>query len=116
MRRRGETRRKRTIFSRRARPRFTRLCGERLEERALLTLTPQLVADINATPSTLPLSIFSPGPMAEAGGVAYLSASGDVGRPYQLWKADGTGSSAVLVKNAFATSFQSQITNLTNVD
>src|SRR5262245_63291686 len=80
-------------------PRFPRLCGEPLEDRTLLTLTPQLIADINTAPA--PVAITSSSQIVEVAGVAFYSARGSVLTGDELWKSDGTAAGTVLVKDIF---------------
>jgi ELWxxDGT repeat protein len=98
--------------SRRAALEFLSLRGEQLEPRALLTLTPQLVADVNQEPAGLDVE-WHKAPV-EMGGNAYFSASaGGIG--FELWKTDGTTSGTALVKDISPGGISSYPTELTNV-
>src|SRR5436190_193105 len=66
------------------------LVGEMLESRTLLTLTPQLLADINPTPVGFNIL----GPPAEMNGPLYFSGAAGDGN-YELWKSDGTTAGTV---------------------
>src|SRR5262245_5797505 len=81
---------------RRAVRRFTSLHGEPLEERSLLTLFAQLVADINPTGGAFPSPIYRS--QTVVGNLAYFSAN-DGTTGIELWKTDGTAAGTVLVKD-----------------
>src|SRR4051812_30337093 len=78
----------------RAPPRFTPLLGERLEERALLSIAAQLLTDINTTPAGVEVA----GSIVELQGVAYFPGiEGTTGT--ELWRSDGTKAGTFLVKD-----------------
>lgn len=90
---------------------FRPLRLETLEDRALLTITPQLVTDINPLISTV---IHPAGAIVEMDGVAFFEANDGV-NGFELWKSDGTPAGTVLVKDIFAgadSSFPVQLTNV----
>src|SRR5436309_3479521 len=76
---------------------FTPLRIEPLEERALLTLTAQVIKDINAAPA----GIFPSGPVVEMGGVGYFvgNTAPTGGGPGALWRTDGTPAGTGMVKD-----------------
>src|SRR4051812_1950602 len=74
---------------------FRPLRVEALEERDLLSITPQLLADVNVSPRGLNVAGT---PFIEANGIAYLSAN-DAVHGYELWKSDGTATGTVLIKD-----------------
>src|SRR5205809_930367 len=78
-------------------PSFTPLRIETLEERALLTLTAQVIKDIN----TGPAGISPLGPVVEMGGVGYFvgNAALDNAPAGALWRTDGTAAGTRLVKD-----------------
>jgi ELWxxDGT repeat protein len=82
-----------------------RLFVESLEDRRLLSLSPQLVADIN----TVPVNQLIPTEVVEVGSIAYFVAN----RPSvsTLWKSDGTASGTAPVSEAV-----SGVQFLTNVN
>ncbi|HMC10901.1 MAG TPA: ELWxxDGT repeat protein, partial [Pirellulaceae bacterium] len=93
---------------------FRPLRIEAIEDRALLTLTPQLVADIN--PKITQVAQAS-GPIVDVGGVAFFAAN-DGTTGLELWKSDGTSAGTMLVKDIFAGSVGSlsNYSYLTNVN
>jgi ELWxxDGT repeat protein len=101
--------RKAKIHRRALRP-FRRLIAEPLEPRLPLTVSPQLLADINsgAVPST-------PGPATVIGSTAYFAATTSAGGT-ELWKTDGTPAGTVLVKDIFPGPSSSNPRFLTNVN
>src|SRR5262245_8179196 len=74
---------------------FTKPLVEALEERALLTLTAQLVSDINVEPVGVQAASYRS--MAELGGAIYFNGSDGL-NGFELWKCASTGG-AVLVKD-----------------
>src|SRR6266436_1429761 len=72
---------------------FRRLAIQQLEERALLALTPQLLADIN----TEPLGVQEAGSIVEMGGFGYFQGNDGIHGP-ELWRSDGTAAGTSLVK------------------
>jgi ELWxxDGT repeat protein len=99
----------------RALARYRRVFVEQLEDRSMLALVPQMVADINATPATVPLDRFFPNQIVDVGGVAYFSSGANVPGEGDLWRSDGTAAGTYLVKD-IPSGFESpQIANLTNV-
>ena len=86
-----------------------RLSLEPLEDRHLLSLAPQLVADIN----TLPFDA-SPSGFCEVGNLLYFTVNTTLnGR--ELWKSDGTEAGTVMVKDINEGSGSSYLGYLTNV-
>ena len=77
----------------RARRRRQPLGLEALEDRVTLSLTPQMVLDIN--PSTLSSN---PSEMVAIGSTTYFTADDGV-HGVELWKSDGTAAGTVLVKD-----------------
>src|SRR5438876_6263858 len=73
--------------------RFLRL--EHLEERALLALTPHLVADIKAEVTTV---VQPSGPIVAAGGVGYFAAN-DGTNGVELWRSDGTAAGTLRLRD-----------------
>jgi ELWxxDGT repeat protein len=90
---------------------FRPLRIESLEDRALLTLTPQLVADINQSP----IGVKSSGPIVEVNGVAYFSGNDGIHGP-ELWRSDGTTSGTSMVKDIRPAGFGSLPFGLTNIN
>jgi ELWxxDGT repeat protein len=76
---------------------FTPLRLESLEERVLLTLTAQVIKDINAGPA----GVFPSGPVVEMGGVGYFvgNTAPTGGSPGALWRTDGTPAGTRMVKD-----------------
>jgi ELWxxDGT repeat protein len=94
----------------RARVRRHRLALEMLEDRITLSLTPQMVLDINTnTPSS------SPSGTVAIGSTAYFAAD-DGAHGVELWKSNGTTSGTVLVKDINPGGAGSYPTQLTNVN
>src|SRR5262245_10749993 len=100
---------KRTSPASRARSR-RHLCLEAMEERVMLSLTPQMVLDINATPQSS-----NPVNFAVIGSATYFAAN-DGSHGYELWKSDGTAAGTVMVKDINPGSGGSSPSNLTNVN
>ena len=88
-----------------------RLSFEPLEDRRLLSVGAQLVADINLTVSP---SASNPSSLVEMGGIAYFAASSPA-TGTELWKSDGTSAGTLLVKDICAGSGDSALKSLTNV-
>src|SRR5437016_5245897 len=82
---------------RKSAPFFTPLRMEALEERALLTVTAQLIKDIN----TGPAGISPLGPVVEMGGVGYFvgNTSLENSPAGALWRTDGTAAGTRTVKD-----------------
>lgn len=95
--------------------RFRRAFVEQLEDRSLLAVVPQLVADINATPATVALDSFNPSQSVDVGGIAYFSDRVNAGGTSGLWRSDGSAAGTHLVKNIRVDFASPQIANLTNV-
>src|SRR5262245_42969402 len=94
----------------RAKPRQRRLCLEALEGRALLSLIPQMVLDINAvTFSSVPSELVA------IGSTTYFIADDGV-HGVELWKSDGTTAGTVLVKDIFPGAASSDFGSLTKVN
>ncbi len=86
-----------------------RLRIEALEQRQLLSLTPQLLKDIGVGDSSRPSSL------VEVGATVFFAANdGTMGS--ELWKSDGTTAGTVLVKDIVAGSSGAGAQNLTNVN
>jgi ELWxxDGT repeat protein len=104
---RGDKRRERASHASRRRQ---RLGLEVLEERLTLSLTPQMVLDINTnTLSSNPSGIVS------IGSTAYFAADNGASGT-ELWKSDGAVAGTVLVKHINPGSAGSSPSNLTNVN
>src|SRR5437016_5861209 len=90
---------------------FRRLQTEALEERAMLAVATQLLADINVVP-------FGPeaGSLVSVGPISFFSARDPVFGT-ELWKSDGTADGTVLVKDIRSVAnFSSDPRNLVNVN
>jgi ELWxxDGT repeat protein len=89
---------------------FRRLIAEPLEPRLPLTISPQLLVDINggAAPS-------SPGPATVIGSTAYFAATTSAGGT-ELWKTDGTPAGTLLIKDIQPGTGSSNPRFLTNVN
>src|SRR5262245_36841314 len=94
----------------RARRRRRFLSLEALEDRITLSLTPQMVLDINA--NTLPSS---PSSIVAIDSTAYFTADDGI-HGFELWKSDGTAGGTVLVKDVNPGGAGSDTTHLTNVN
>src|SRR5438270_9048422 len=88
--------------------RFWPLRGERLEDRALLDATPQLI-DINKSPRGM-----SDGVPVTVGSYAYFSGSDGVSGS-ELWRSDGTLAGTSLVKDIVPGAGGSSVVPLINV-
>jgi ELWxxDGT repeat protein len=87
-----------------------RLQLEQLEDRTLMSGTPQMVLDINpGSPSS------SPSQMVAIGSMIYFSAN-DGAHGNELWKSDGTAAGTVMVADVNPGSAGSNPANLTNVN
>ena len=75
----------------RGRPRRKRLGLETLEDRALLSITPQMVLDINSGATSS-----GPSQMVAIGSISYFAADDGV-NGLELWKSDGTAAGTVLL-------------------
>lgn len=95
----------------RARRRFRPLVGEALERRELLTLTPQLVADINDSAAGVRAGDT---PIVEVNGSAYFSGSATEANS-ELWKVGPPSFKAELVKDINPGENSSDVSYLTNV-
>jgi ELWxxDGT repeat protein len=91
--------------------RFRALLGEALEPRLVLSLAPQLLADLN----TAPAGFIVHGPIIEMNGVAYFSGSAGTS-DYELWRSDGTTAGTMLVKDINPGSSSSNLHYLTNIN
>jgi ELWxxDGT repeat protein len=94
----------------RARRRRQLLDLEMLEDRITLSLTPQMVLDINTT-----LLASNPSEFVAIGSTAYFAADDGV-NGIELWKSDGTAAGTTLVKDINPGSAASNPSNLTNVN
>jgi ELWxxDGT repeat protein len=90
-------------------PASTRLQIEQLEDRQLLSLTPEILLDIGMGGDFNPSSLTSTGP------VIFFLASDDT-HGSELWKTDGTSAGTVLVKDIAPGSGGASIHYLTNVN
>src|SRR5687768_6502429 len=92
--------------------RFRPLRHELLEERSMLAITAQLLADLNpGTASSRPYQF------AEMNGFAYFGTNDrlpDIGR--ELWKTDGTPAGTTLVKDIVPGTGESRAQELVNVN
>lgn len=94
-----------------ARPRGRRLQLEALEERQLLSLSPQLVADLN---SLVKSDGSSPSNFCQVGSSLYFSATSTT-TGSELWEMDGTTGDTTIVKDICPGTGSSSPLNLVNV-
>src|SRR4030095_3682712 len=90
--------------------RFTRLLGESLETRLLMTLTPQLLADINIGSGSS-----SPESLTVVNNVAYFAANDGTHGP-ELWRSDGTPAGTKILKDIVPGEVGSDPSQLVNVN
>ena len=83
----------------RALAQFRPLILEMLEERSLLTLTPQLLAELNSHQAGVEFDLSSNPRIAVADELVYFSGRSSSTAPYGLWKSDGTPAGTGLVKD-----------------
>src|SRR5262245_52886484 len=94
------------------RRRFRSLMVEPLEARMQLSLTTQLVADINTGVSDVAVGGYS---IVEVGPIAYFVGS-DEATGGELWKSDGTAAGTGLVKDVTPGPASSNLRFLTNLN
>jgi ELWxxDGT repeat protein len=109
--RRDDPRAKQRVRRGRAARRFFPLRGEVLESRALLTLVPQLVADINERDPVVTANT----PIVEANGLAFFGYE-DAGYGSELWRTDGTPEGTFILEEFFDGERGSATNELTNVN
>jgi len=94
---------------------FRGLSLETLEERALLTMTAQLIKDINTGPGGIAPNVA----VVEMGGVAYFSAAAKSFDGTALWRSDGTAAGTRRIKDfdpGTSASYYTSLPTIASVD